>query len=105
MSAADVSGPESPATFYPDNLQTMRQEFAADRVNAAQENLGTSSAQNASNEGGSPLTADEMHDENFRRMLDKYYSEVDDGQQDVEDSALGSSNKGTSQSLSQTTED
>ena len=76
------SGLESPAAFYPDNLQTMKQEFAADRVNAAQESISTSSTQNASNEGASPLTADEMHDENFRRMFDKYYSEVDDGQQE-----------------------
>lgn len=74
----DLSGRESSAsTFYPDNLQRMRQEFAADRENVA--DIGASSAQNASYEGGSPLTADEAHDENFRRMLDKYYSEVDDG--------------------------
>ena len=43
--------------------------------------MGTTSTQNVSNEGGSPLTADEAHDENFRRMLDKYYCEVEDPKQ------------------------
>lgn len=57
----------------------MRNEFADD-LGSVKQDMSSATA-NAS--GGSHLTADEAHDENFRRMLDKYYSEVDDTQQCV----------------------